>query len=684
MGRALAGAVLGCLLVQLAAFSATAAEAPSAEVPLRRVVLYTSGVGFFEHDGQVQDDAQVELTFNVREMNDLLMSMVVEDLGGGTVSAASYGSQTPTAQTLKTFSIDLAENPTLGQLLNQVRGEQVEVEAPNKIVGTVLGVEKHKKQVGEQEFIESEVLDLLTDDGLRAVPLEGASRIQLLNQRLDAELRKALAVLATTHAAEKNAVTLNFLGKGTRQVRVGYLQEMPVWRTSYRLVLSEKKPPFLQGWALVENTTETDWKDVDLTLVSGQPISFKMDLYQALFVPRPEVQLPSYASLRPQMYGEALERKQAEFNRLREKRAELAARPAEEAAAMPFGAAAAPAAPPPAAAPWNLQQGVQAAARAGALGELFQYAIAAPVTMPRQTSAMLPIVNNEVQGEKLAIYDESVQAKHPLNGLRLVNSTGLFLMQGPVAVFDGGAYAGDALIDNVPPGSERLVSYAIDLDVEVAPQAKSEPERLVSVKLVKGTMLITQELTRERQYTIKNSGKAPQKVLVVYPIEPGWTLVEPKQPAETTRDKYRFAVEVKPGEPATLVVREQQSVGQQIALSNADIGAIEVYIGAKEVSDKVKAALAEVVQRKQTLQEAAQKHSQLQQQLQAIVQEQDRIRKNMAELDRTSDLYKRYVKMLNDQEDQIARLQTEIQDASAKQTALQNALDQYLMGLDLP
>ena len=260
-------------------------------------------------------------------MNDLLLSMVVEDLGGGAVSTASCPSQTPVAQTLKTFSINLAANPTLGQLLNQVRGERVEVEAPNKIVGTILGVHTRKKQVGEREFIETETLDLLTADGLRSIGLDAASRIKLLNESLDAELRRALAVLATANATEKKTVNLEFLGKGRRQVRIGYLQEMPVWRTSYRLVLDEKKSPWLQGWALVENTTENDWKDVALTLVSGQPISFKMDLYQPLFVPRPEVQLPNYASLRPQMYGEAMEQRREAVNRLRLERGAMAIPP---------------------------------------------------------------------------------------------------------------------------------------------------------------------------------------------------------------------------------------------------------------------------------------------------------------------------------------------------------------------
>src|SRR5262249_30551853 len=191
-----------------------------------------------------------------------------------------------------------------------------------------------------------------------------------------------------------------------------------------------------------------------------------------------------------------------------------------------------------------------ASAQAGEVGELFQYAIATPVTLGRQKSAMLPIVNESVKGEKLSIYNQSVQVKHPLNGLRLSNSTALHLMQGPITVFDGATYAGDAKIEDLPPGAERLISYALDLKTEVAPEAKGRPDQLLKVKLIKGTMEVTRKNSRVHNWTVKNSDSKAKTVLIEYPLEANWTLVTPKEPTEKTRDLYRFAVKAEPGKPA--------------------------------------------------------------------------------------------------------------------------------------
>ena len=553
--------------------AARAAEEKPAGIPLKRVVLFNAGVGFFEHSGQVQDNAQVEMRFNVRDINDLLKSMVVQDFDDGQVSTVGYGSKDPITKTLKTFAVDLTANPTLAQLLGQVRGEKVEIEAPAKIAGVILGVETRKKKVGENEFIDIEILNLVTDEGLRSVPLETVSKIKLVNPSLDGELRKALLLLASAHSTDKKAVTLNFVGSGKRRVQVGYIQETPVWKTTYRLVLADEKPTLLQGWAIVENTSEQDWSNVDLTLVSGRPVSFTMDLYEPLYVPRPEVQLELYASLRPQTYGQDLARREMEFAARQPPAADgLAMRKAAEgkgenqARARQMDRAAAAAAPAAfggeqaekakADASWEMRRGVKSVAQAGDVGEMFQYKIATPVSLPRQQSAMLPIVNDEVKGEKVSIYNANVHAKHPLYGLRFTNTTKdkLHLMQGPITVFDDGVYAGDAKIEDIPPGSQRLISYAMDLDTEVAPQSKGKPDELLSVKIFKGTAQISRKYHRSQEYTIKNSGRRPKNVLIESPIDTQWKLLTPKEPAEKTRDLYRFAAAAKPGEPAKLLV----------------------------------------------------------------------------------------------------------------------------------
>ena len=281
----------------------TTEEKPSkqgtANLPLKRVVLFSSGVGYFEHDGKVTDNAKVDLKFKVKDINDLLKSMVVQDFDGGHVSTVGYGSNDPLDKRLSSFAVNLNGNPTLARLLEQVRGEKVETDAPNRIVGTIVSIETRKTEVGKDHFIDQTVMNVSTDSGLRSVILESAGAIRLLNPTLDAELRKALGVLATAHETDKKTVSLDFRGEGNRNVRVGYIEETPIWKTSYRLVLGEDKKPFLQGWAVVENPSEEDWNEVQLALVSGRPISFTMDLYQPTYIPRPQAHLELFSSLGP-------------------------------------------------------------------------------------------------------------------------------------------------------------------------------------------------------------------------------------------------------------------------------------------------------------------------------------------------------------------------------------------------
>ncbi|QDU26398.1 hypothetical protein ETAA8_14760 [Anatilimnocola aggregata] len=670
------------------------------DIPVKRVVMFSSGVAFFEHAGKVEGNATVDMKFNVRDINDLLKSMVLQDMGGGRISTVSYGSKVPIDRALSTFSIDLTRNPTLGDLLQQIRGEQIEIDAPTKIVGTIVGVETRRVPAGKDEVVDARFVNLLTEEGLRSVSLENVGRIKLSNARLDAELRQALLVLATGKNSDKKTVSLTFLGAGARDVNVGYVQEAPIWKTSYRLVLADDEKPFLQGWAIVENTTESDWDNVNLTLVSGRPISFVMDLYQPLYIDRPEVKPELFASLSPRTYDQDLRGADADFRRVAEDKAEKAKGYVEQeqlANRRMNLAAAAPGAPP--AKPeyamagkrdaeslrerMDLQRGGQSMAQASDVGEMFRYQIATPVKLQRSQSAMLPIVNESVAGEKLSIYSESQHVKHPLNGLKLKNTTELHLMQGPITVFDDGAYAGDAQIQDLPPGTERLISYAMDLDTEVAPSMKQEPQKLVSVRINKGTMYTSHKNERTKSFIVKNSGKKAKKVLIEYPLQQPWTLVSPKDPEEKTRDRYRFAVAAEPGKPVTLDIKEEHTSGEQIAITNLDSNTIIFYVNSTVVSADVKKALQEVVARKTAIQAATAKRGELERQVAVIDQEQKRIRDNMAQLPKDSDLFRRYVTKFTQQEDSIDGLRTQITQALESEQKLKRELDAFLNGLDL-
>jgi hypothetical protein len=649
-------------------------------LPLSEVVLYSSGVGYFQRDGSIEDRGDVELKFKVDNINDLLKSMVVQDFDGGQVGTVTYDSRDPITKTLKSFAVDLTTNPGLGQLLGQIRGERVEVAAPNPVSGVIVGVEKKGERVGDKEVAEVEYLNLLTAEGLRSIHLGQVQRIQIANEQLGAELQQALGVLASSHDLQKKTVKLEFDGKGRRRVRVGYIVETPVWKTSYRLALSETKPPFLQGWAIVENTTDEDWEKVKLSLISGRPISFRMDLYEPLYVKRPVVVSELYESLRPQVYGQAMAEPREEPAAVAGGRKALTKMPdMYMKRAMPSAMPA----PMPRPAEVELQEGVTSAALAMEAGELFQYAISTPISLARQKSAMLPIVTEEIEGAKLSIYNERVHAKHSLNGFRLKNSTALHLMQGPITVFDGGIYVGDARIEDLPPGQERIISYALDLKTEVVPQGLPEKEEVVAAALRKGTLLVTRKSVEERTYQVTNRDQKQKVVLIEHPLRSDWRLLEPGEPSERTRDVYRFKVPVDPGSGARLHVREEKQLQQTVRLIDSGPETIGFYVQAKQVSPKVKDALQKVIAFRNRVDQTAAQRGRLEQRIKEITQEQGRIRENMARLAPNSELYNRYVSKLDQQESEIDRLRKEIETLTVTEDKQKRELNDYLLALDI-
>ncbi len=532
---------------------------------------------------------------------------------------------------------------------------------------------------------------------MRSVKLADVQRIRFLNPVLEGEFRRALETLALSHDTQKKAVSLTFNGDGKREVRVSYVVENPIWKTSYRLVLSTKKDgkPMLQGWAIVDNSSEEDWKDVRMALVSGRPISFQMDLYQPLYVPRPVVEPELFASLRPPTYqgsmgGERMflngandgfddapaqsspakvARPELKSRKMAEANKELArpARQLKERLSEDL----------------DLARGGAAAATAGELGNFFQYVIDHPVTLPRQKSAMLPIVQKEVDATRLSIYNERTQAKHPLLGLRFKNTTGMHLMQGPITVFEGSSYAGDARVLDITPKDERLISYAIDLGIEVEPVAKAVRERITRVKLNKGILYQTTKVREEKVYTLKNRSEHDRTVLIEHPFRPDFSLVSKDKPAERARDVYRFEVNLAAGQTASQAIVEERDVNTNIALTNSDDQTMRFFISQRVVSDKVKQALGQAVELKSKLTATQREIQQQERQLKVIVDDQVRLRANLKEMPPTAEAYKRYLKKFDEQETQIEDFQKRIKTLQDAEHQDRKTFEDYLAGLDV-
>jgi len=662
------------------------------QLPISHVVLFSSGVGYFQREGEVQGNTRVDLSFPVQDINDLIKSMVLQDTGGGQVAAVSYDSQAPLDKTLRSFAIDLTHNPTFGQILQQARGEKVEAvlqqtqaAQPGTLTGVIMGVEKKKEAVGK-DVVEGEFVNLWCAEGMRSVRLADVQRLRFLNPTMDAEVKKALETLALSHDTQKKAVSLNFTGEGKRTVKVGYVVENPIWKTSYRLVLDKKGKPFLQGWAVVENTQDEDWNNVRMALVSGRPISFQMDLYQPLYVPRPVVEPELFASLRPPTYQGAMDRDglaptagaamppnapgrgPAEKKDAR-KEAEFGARLAQQQAKG--------------APDMNLKQGVHSVTHATELGDYFQYAIDTPVTLPRQKSALLPIVNEEVEGTKVSIYNQATHPKFPLLGLKFKNSTKLHLTQGPITVFEGSSYAGDARILDLQPKEERLISYAVDLGTEVEPIVNQPQDTIIKIKINRGLVEATHKVQQSKTYKVKNRSEHDRVLLIEHPYRPEFNLMTPAKYSERARDVYRFEVPVAAGDKAELAVVEERDTLQSVQLSNSDDQTIKFFLSHKVSSPKVKAALEEALALKAKVNATQDEIRQHERTLNDIRKDQQRLRENLKTVPPDSEAHKRYVKKFDTQETEIEQLQETIKRLQDREFKERQGFEKYLSALNL-
>jgi hypothetical protein len=644
---------------------------PPVTLPITRVVLFNAGVGYFHREGDVTGDARLDLRFDEADVNDLLKSLVLTDKDGGKVRAVTYDNRMPLDFTLKGFAVDVTENPTMGQLMHQVRGEKVEISDKHGVTttGQIVSVERQPPPAMGPD--PGEIVNLLTEDGLQTVELKQAKKIKFLRAELQAEFKKALELLATARGDNKKAVSVVFSGNGKRKVAVGYVTEAPLWKPSYRLSVDEKGATKLQGWATIENTTDEDWVNVKVGLVAGRPMTFQMDMYDPLFVPRPQVEPDLFASLRPPMYqgglnpggnmGVAMGNPFGQFGGGVQNLGGAAGM--QGAANMGFGGGFAafggaanqignpgnqfggqanlgfgggftgfgggqlgqfgnlggqfgiqggfgnfggylprvprpnirdlygdrlsyadyvnrlrgkptPVRPRPGTGdddtpprqtvkdPLDKEAGALAAAE-GTLGDMFEYTIEEAITLQKQKSALLPLVNEPVETSRVSIYNEATLAKHPLLGLKLVNKTKLHLAQGPVAVYDGGTFAGDARLPDLKPGETRLVSYAIDLGTEVVARPPEEKKStLLAVTLAGGKVALRSTIQRTTTYLVRNRNPQDRTVIIEHPMSDGWKLVAPAKPDDRTRNFYRFDVPVKTGALATLEVTEE-SVGTE-------------------------------------------------------------------------------------------------------------------------
>ncbi len=678
--------------------SALAQNAPSADdagLPIRAVTLYRSGVGSFSRQGLIDGSRTVSLRFETEQINDILKSMTLLDLDGGRVGSISYASQEPLERRLGSFAIDLSGNPSTASLLRQMRGADVRIVTfDGELFGRVISTEKKRVFNDEGQVAgESEFVNVLEDGRISSVDMRDVRFFSLQDEALQAELERALLALGANRADRTKAVELRFDGAPgqARRIIVSYVTEMPVWKTSYRLILDDENSPTIQGWAIVENTTDHDWTDVRLSLASGRPVSFTMDLYEPLFATRPEVPVPFLAGVAPRLY-------EAEANRAPARgRGGPASRAVgggvgglEEQRGLNRAFASSIEADdadlsldyidPGTVSLADYAPAVQASAEKA--GEQFLYTVDAPVTIERQRSAMLPILASSIEGRRVSIYNAAANRINPMRGIELTNDSGLHLMPGPIAVFDASIYAGDAQIPHTSRNQTRLLSYAVDLDVtaRIDDSASADVRTMV---IADGVLVETSKAIRSRTYTFSNASADLGRTILVEHPRSSYTLVNPEEPAETVSNLYRFEVEVEPGGSAELFVEEELVYDRRYDLATFDRDRLRLLSRGGKVSRDVMQAFTNAAALHAEAARLAERDRAITQEMNAISTDQRRVRDNLAAVREGTDLYRRYIDKLTDQEDSLDRLRSEQATVRERADQRRQELADYLRGLNV-
>ncbi len=664
-------------------FAVTAALAlatvTGAELPVKEVILYKHGVGYFERSGELRAGEAARLDFKASEMNDVLKSLTLQ---GAKVSGLRYDSSEPLERKLSEFPFKIdAAAPALSFFLNQLKGSRVELKFGGE---TVSGVIMSARQiVATDKQNEREQVVLLLDNGdLRTLDLSAATAVHFTDPALQSKLREYLRVVEQARSKEKRSVYIDSIDTGARQIAASYLVPTTVWKSSYRLLFPSAGEPTLEGWAIVDNTTGEDWDKVQLALVSGRPVSFVSNLYEPKYRARPVAELPEDRAAAPVVYEGAV------ADAVRADRRAVAG---GLAGGVPGGIVGGivgnvpSAAPPPS--PYQIKSppmmaessSVSQTAQGRDVGELFEYRFSTPVTVKKSESAMLPFLQQKIGARKLLIYSEAY-GQHPMNAAELTNSSGKTLDGGPITVFDAGSYAGEALIETVKSGDKRLISYGVDLGTRITTAYDSKVANVREIHANRGlltTRYAQQELVT---YNINNVDAKAKTLIVERPVRRGYQVLDQK-PTEKTPSAMRFQVSVPANGSQTFAVTEEREYDSTVQLISLTPDVLLDYVANKKLSDTARRQLEAIAQKKEQIAGNDNEMHSLEQQITDFNRDQDRIRQNIQSLNNVSgqqEQVQKYARILADQEAKLAQLRDQLTAATKRKTALQAELNSMI------
>jgi len=615
------------------------------------MTLYKHGVGFFERRATLSGE-EVELSFRVTEMNDILKSLTAIDWGGGQVLGVDYATPQSREERLAGCSIRLDDDRSMRDLLASLRGRRVQLalDQGETLTGKLLGLDEPP----ERHPLASALVSLLLDETatVRTVALERLQGVDILDERGAADLRFFLQTSLTQD--EYRSVTVR-LSPGEHDLSVSYIAPAPTWRVSYRLALDPQAAggplALLLGWGIFDNRLEEDLQRISLSLVAGMPISFVYDLYTPFTPERPEVQEEARVAAAPVEFAEA-------------------AVGAGMRAAMAAPKTAMPAPPPPMAE--ALRREVLAAAqtvetKGEALGELFQYVIQTPVTVGRGQSAMVPVVAANLTYRKDLLYNGRKMPTHPVATLRMKNTSGLTLERGPVTVLDDGEYVGEAVLPFTAVGGEVVVPYAVELGAKI--HESSSASREIYRLSIKGSYLLFEEWDiRRQEYRLSNQTANPLVVLVEHPRSPSYELFDTPAPTECTDEHLRFEVQTPAWGETVLKVQERRLLSRQEEVQKQSHQVLQRYLKQGLIDRAVYDQVVKLLMLYDTIADYEKQLQHVGEERDKIYKAQQQIQGNMQALSQVGKegaLRQRYVEQLEATEGQLRELEKREGDMQA-------------------
>ncbi len=696
--------------------SPTPASSPdsAARLPVTRVILYKNGVGYFEHAGHVRGSQDVNVDFTTAQLNDVLKSLTVLDLGKGRITGVSYNSAAPLERRLGSLHLPVGENPSTAQFLDALRGARMEVRNGSESAsGRLLSVEDRDVAGKGDQKITLRQISVVSDGGeVRIFDLTPSTSVRIAEKEVNEEVGKYLGLVASTRDQDVRRMTISTAGDGERNLLVGYISEVPVWKSTYRIVIPSEGKPLLQGWAIVDNTVGEDWKDVELSLVAGAPQSFVQELSQPYYTRRPVVALPENAMLTPQTHEATMEEQAEAVNGQLSTPSKISA---GVVGGVPGGVHGGQmggviggsvgsgsgggigggifhvGGPPPPSLPrpdaTEVAETLEAGTTVGEtreLGDLFEYKLKDRVTIRKNQSALVPILQSRIDAEKVSVWNPSDSSV--LRALWVNNTSDLTLDGGSFNVLEGDAFAGEGLMDAIKPGEKRLMSYAADLGILVDAKQKADNQRVTRVIIAHGTMTQSTEERQENTYTIRNRDSSTRTLVIEHPARPGWKLSDDEKPAESSASFYRFRLTVEPKKTTALVVKEYRPILNSYQLTNVTDNEVKFFLEQRMINPEVERALRRIVAQKNDIAVIEAVITGRRSQVSSISDDQQRVRENMKALKGSAEekaLVERYVRQLSEQEDRVQSLRREIAEMQQKRDAAQGALNEMIGGLQM-